>query len=138
MKIKEHDKECSNVWGYNLIIVIWNAHSPVREHFCHITSWPFPTNRQKAVMDCLSVWGDAVILSSSSQSDSLSCIKMMISKVKMLLCLPNIYYVFSNILYSMRLDRNINKRAQRALERSPETKDFKFPFFIALSTTGDT
>ena len=31
-----------------------------------------------------------------------------------------------------------NKRAQRALERSPETKDFKFPFFIALSTTGDT
>ena len=32
----------------------------------------------------------------------------------------------------------INKRAQRALDRSPETKDFKFPFFIALSTTGDT
>ena len=31
-----------------------------------------------------------------------------------------------------------NKRAQRALDRSPETKDFKFPFFIALSTTGDT
>ena len=23
-------------------------------------------------------------------------------------------------------------------DRSPETKDFKFPFFIALSTTGDT
>ena len=33
---------------------------------------------------------------------------------------------------------NLNKRAQRALDRSPETKDFKFPFFIALSTTGDT
>jgi len=32
-----------------------------------------------------------------------------------------------------------NKRAQRALERSPETEDFnKFPFFIALCTTGDT
>jgi len=33
---------------------------------------------------------------------------------------------------------HVNKRAQRALERSPETKDFKFPFFIALSTTSDT
>jgi len=32
-----------------------------------------------------------------------------------------------------------NKRAQRALERSPESEDFKeFPFFIALYTTGDT
>jgi len=32
-----------------------------------------------------------------------------------------------------------NKRAQRALERSPETEDFKkFPFFIAICTTGDT
>jgi len=28
---------------------------------------------------------------------------------------------------------------QRALERSPETEDFKeFPFFIPLCTTGDT
>ena len=34
---------------------------------------------------------------------------------------------------------NNNKRAQRALERSPESEDFKeFPFFIALYTTGDT
>ena len=39
-------------------------------------------------------------------------------------------------LFSYR--SNNNKRAQRALERSPETKDFKFPFFIALSTTDDT
>jgi len=32
-----------------------------------------------------------------------------------------------------------NKRAQRPLERSPESEDFKeFPFFIALYTTGDT
>ena len=32
-----------------------------------------------------------------------------------------------------------NKRAQRALERSPESEDFKeFPFFIALYTTDDT
>ena len=29
-----------------------------------------------------------------------------------------------------------NKRAKRALERSPETEDF--PFFIALCTTGET
>jgi len=36
------------------------------------------------------------------------------------------------------LDNIFNKRAQRALDRSPETKDFKFPFFIALSTTGNT
>jgi len=33
----------------------------------------------------------------------------------------------------------INKRAQRALERSPETDDFlEFLFSIALCTTGDT
>ena len=99
------DEECSNVWGYHLNIVIWNAHSPAREHLCHITSWPFPTNPQRTLMDCLSVWGDAVIFSSSIQSDSLSCIKMMISKkFKRNFCLPNIYYVFSNILYIMRLD----------------------------------
>jgi len=34
---------------------------------------------------------------------------------------------------------NDKKRAQRALELSPETEDFKkFPFFIAICTTGDT
>ena len=53
---------------------------PARERLCYITFWPFPRNSQKAVMDCLFVCGDAVIVSSSSQSDSLSCIKMMISK----------------------------------------------------------
>jgi len=42
-----------------------------------------------------------------------------------------------NIIY-MCIGCLINKRAQRALDHSPETKDFKFPFFIALSTTGDT
>ena len=42
------------------------------------------------------------------------------------------------LFYLYLLPNIINKRAQRALDRSPETKDFKFPFFIALSTTGDT
>jgi len=92
---RTYDKERSNVCGYNLIIVIWNAHSPAREHLCHITSWPFPTNPQKAVMDCFSVWGDAVIFSSSSQSDSLSCIKMMISK-KLKCNLVNQIYITSS------------------------------------------
>jgi len=40
-------------------------------------------------------------------------------------------------LFEILLEKQ-NKRAQRALERSPETKDFKFSFFIALSTTGET
>ena len=45
-------------------------------------------------------------------------------------------YRCSNI---MILNNNSEKRAQRALERSPESEDFKeFPFFIALYTTGDT
>ena len=43
------------------------------------------------------------------------------------------------ILNSILIGRYDNKRAQRALERSPESEDFKeFPFFIALYTTGDT
>ena len=45
-------------------------------------------------------------------------------------------YALVNLFFL--LFNNSNKKAQRALERSPETKDFKFPFFIALSTTGDT
>ena len=43
------------------------------------------------------------------------------------------------LLCKVDYERNSNKRAQRALERSPESEDFKeFPFFIALYTTGDT
>ena len=36
-------------------------------------------------------------------------------------------------------NHDMGKYNKRALERSPESEDFKeFPFFIALYTTGDT
>jgi len=45
----------------------------------------------------------------------------------------------SEISFTLSLQHLLNKRVQKALERSPEIEDFlEFPFFNALCTTGDT
>jgi len=76
---RTYDEECSNVWGYNFNIVIWNAHSPAREHLLSYNILTFsnePPKSRDGLPFCLRRRGHIFILKPVWFS---VCIKMMIS-----------------------------------------------------------